>query len=469
MWPDRGALIWKIDSASPLAELAVEYSGRAIVGNPESQSVKWYVSPDGTAWTEVGGIEPGGDEGNYKMARSLQLGAYTSAWTVVYIKCELRETQDDTWASLNDVRIRKKADERELATAELTLTADGGLAGASAPLNLVARYDNGDPVAMNDVRVYYDVGDPALAQATAGGVKLLHAGETTVRAYVYNGGRAVVSNTVTLKILSSVAAGLAATLPKTALGVGDTVSIAASVYNAEGYTIDPSQYSLSFASGDTAVANVSAAGVVTGAAPGRTFVTVRAVQDGLIFERKFDIAVTRVRSIYASDLASRAVCGDESVCNTAAANADYAVATDDVLMTADHAVYARVETGPGVFEPAIRGAYAGSGGPDGTWPVKSQATLLYKLDSLEDVFLGLQAKLRVRAGVFGSKISVYAGASADTANTPVAELTEGGEHRIDLTPWAGQDGTLYVKVVIAETAFDWGGLVSIAFDELTMH
>ncbi|MFD0711685.1 hypothetical protein [Paenibacillus sp. GCM10027626] len=121
----------------------------------------------------------------------------------------------------------------------------------------------------------------------------------------------------------------------------------------------------------------------------------------------------------------------------------------------------------GVFAPAIRGFYKGLGGGDGTWKIREQASVIYKLDSVNDAFLSLEGDIAVRAGVFGSKVSIYAGDSPDHATQLVAELTEGGGRKLDLTPYAQESKTVYVKLVIAETAFDWGGILSVKFSELT--
>ncbi|THF77568.1 S-layer homology domain-containing protein [Cohnella fermenti] len=465
---EPGSIVWKIESADPLADLAVEYSGRAIMGNPDSQSVKWYVSPDGTTWTEVGSIEPGGDEGSYTLLRSLQLGEYTSAWTTVYIKCELRETQDDTWASLNDVRIRKKAGERELDTAELILTQESLYAGMQAPLQLNAYYDNEEKVSLQDANVYYEIGNKEIAKLQDGGIKLLAAGTTTVRAYVYMGGRVIRSNELSLNVQSSEMAGVNASLSKSTIGIGDSISIVSNVYNADETPIDSSQYSIGYRSSDADVATVTDGGIVTGVSAGQAVITVTVQQGERTEERELVIGVARVRSIYSSNYAAETVCSNESVCNTAEANATYAVTTDPFVVRADNAVYALVEASGGVFLPAIRGTFQSLGGPDGTWPIKNSAEIVYKLDSLETSFLGLEATIAARSGVFGSTISVYAGDSPDTADQLI-QVLEGGEYKIDLSAAAKDVHTLYVRLVISETAFDWGGIISVVFNELTLQ
>jgi len=178
-------------------------------------------------------------------------------------------------------------------------------------------------------------------------------------------------------------------------------------------------------------------------------------------------SAVKERTVYETDIASQTVCSDDTVCNDVSQNAGYQVRTDGVLVRADKAMYGKAEISAGQFVNAIRGFYQGKGGPDGTWPMKEQATLVFRLESSEEQFLGLKAQLTVRAGVFGSKVSVYTGDSEDHTETLVRELTDSGNYEIDLTNHAFGSKVVYVKIVIAETAFDWGGLVSAKFKEKT--
>ncbi|MFD0711686.1 S-layer homology domain-containing protein [Paenibacillus sp. GCM10027626] len=281
-----GVLVWKLASGTPFTDLAIEYSGRAIMGNPDAQSVKWYVSVDQEQWTEVGRIEPGGDENNFTLIRSIPLHDEIANLTTLYVKCEIRTTQNDTWASLNDVKIKKKAAARELDSAAITLQ-DGALfTGQNIPIEISALYDNGDPVYLKEAKVAYAVGDKELAEVSGGVLKLLKPGATTVQAYVSAGGKIVKSNMLAVNIASNVLGGLNVSLPKQMIGVNEMLTIDSSAYNDQQVTMDPQQYTISYASSDESVAAVSSAGIVTGLRQGTVELTVTVSQGALSFERK---------------------------------------------------------------------------------------------------------------------------------------------------------------------------------------
>jgi hypothetical protein len=462
-----GSIVWRINSGTPMSELAIEYSGRAIMGNPDPQSVKWSISDDLTEWTEVGGIEPGGEEGNFTLTRAIRLTDDVAGLTTVYVKVELRTASNDTWASLNDVKIKKKAELRELDSAVISLP-DGTLfAGQSIPLTIEARYSNGDPVYLKDARIAYIIGDSDLAEASGGGLKLKQPGTTTVQAYVSIGGNVVKSNKLALEIASNKLSELEAVLDKNVIGANDTIAIAIKAYNDQAVEMNLQLLKIDMASSDVSVATVSDEGIVTGVTAGTTELTVRATQGETVIERKLALTVANVRTIYESRFDQVTSCSNESVCRTLEANETYKVPTDEVVVIADKAIYGNVEAAGGVFVPAIRGFYKGQGGPDNTWPIHEQATVIYKLDSAGDAFLSLKSEIAVRAGVFGSKISVYVGDSAENSNVFVGDLT-GGTTQLDFTSFVQQKKTAYVKLVIAETAFDWGGIVSVTFNELTI-
>ncbi|WP_221469020.1 S-layer homology domain-containing protein [Cohnella nanjingensis] len=462
-----GILVWKIDSPTPLSDLAIEYSGRAIMGNPDLQSVKWFISADNVGWTQVGMIEPGSDENNFSLNRgiNMDLGGQTTA----YIKAEIRTSTNDTWACLNDVKIKKKAGLREVDSASISVVDDAALfAGEVAPVALQARYDNGEPVASADAKIEYLIGDESLAAIEAGKIRLLRPGTTTLQAIVSIGGKAVKSNVLTLTIRSNTLSRIEASSTKEIIGKNGTAQITVAAYNEHSDAMSPSQYEVAYTSDNAGVASVSANGTIAGVSAGAATIMVTVSKDGVDLTASIPIVVAVSRTIYQSDFANQAGCASDAVCNTYDSNDTYSVSTDSFLVQADKAVYGRVEVTANTYMNAIRGYYSGIGGPDGTWPTREAATLVYKLDSQMDEFLSLDSELLVRAGVFGSKVYVYVGDSVATANTLVQEYDQGGtKTALDLTNYAKGRKTVYVKIVIGGTAFDWGGLVEIAFHELT--
>ncbi|MCC3375849.1 hypothetical protein [Cohnella sp. REN36] len=194
-----GELEWKLDSVTPFTDLTIQYSGRAIMGS--DQSVKWYVSDNETNWKEVGVInQQDGNDGNFNLLRSIALQDEVKGLNTVYVKCVLKTSTNDTWASVNDVKIVKKASARDLSSATLSL-GDGALAvGQSVPLNVDAVFDNGDQVSVGDVKTVYVIGDPSIATIENRKVKLLKPGATTIQAYLSEGGVVVQSNVLPIVV-----------------------------------------------------------------------------------------------------------------------------------------------------------------------------------------------------------------------------------------------------------------------------
>ncbi|GBF75181.1 hypothetical protein PA598K_03567 [Paenibacillus sp. 598K] len=455
-----GEIVWRIERDSPSEQLIVEYSGRAIMGNPAQQRVAWYVSGDQATWTEVGQIEPGANEGNFTLSRTIDVTEQTAGWSVVYIKSELRTTVADTWASLNDVVIKRRAPQRSLATATLELDEPTVLQGQLLPLRIHASYDNNEPVALAEhAEIAYTVGIDGVLEWTAEGIRAARPGTATIVAYVRVDGRIVATAPLEVEVIGITPASVVLSLREDILGSdGEMTQASVRVYNDAQVELDPGLFEIRYTSSDEQTASVSTAGVVTGHAPGQAVIGVQVALGDQLLQQTAQLTVARRQMLL-----------DESF-------ESYGAGQIDFTELGAYEVY-RLQVEP-MDEPTFPqlGLSGLFDGQDAGWQGKHDGYVIYRADSSDPAGfrrLSLAYSGRtVGVGDWQGALRFYAGAAPDQLSF-VGEL--GGDDAGDVTKLRTLDlsavaqglSTIYVKIEIQPDRYTWAFLDRLRLTEYT--
>lgn len=99
-----GSVVWKVESDQPIKEVAVNYSGRAIMGS----TVRIKASANGYIYDEISDLQEIFSHNVNQVFTCYTDDPGIVGGNVVYIKAEFDENSEDTWGFLNSMQIQIK-------------------------------------------------------------------------------------------------------------------------------------------------------------------------------------------------------------------------------------------------------------------------------------------------------------------------------------------------------------------------